>query len=81
VDRKNKNIELFWSAKTPKITEYQLYKRKNGEDYILYRVFQFKEKMRFVDEMLHLGNVYGYALKAFFENGTSSEIKEISVTY
>lgn len=81
VDRKNKNIALFWSAKGKKIVEYQLYKRKKGADFILYRVFPFKDKMRFVDEVLSLGNVYEYALKAFFEDGTSSEIKEISVEY
>jgi hypothetical protein len=81
VDRKNKNIELFWSAKGKKIVEYQLYKRKKGANFILYRVFPFKEKMRFVDEVLSLGNVYEYALKAFLEDGTSSEIKEISVEY
>lgn len=81
VDRSNKNIELFWSSKEKKIVEYQLYKRKKEGNYSLYRIFEFKEKMRFVDEVLSPGNIYKYAVKAIFEDGTASKIEEITVEY
>lgn len=81
VDRNNKNIEVFWSSKEKKIVEYQLYKRKKDGIYSLYRIFEFKEKIRFVDEVLSPGNVYQYAVKAIFENGTGSKIEEITVEY
>ncbi len=61
--------------------EYQLYKRKKDGIYSLYRIFEFKEKIRFVDEVLSPGNVYQYAVKAIFENGTGSKIEEITVEY
>lgn len=81
VDRKIKNIELFWSSKEKKIAEYQLFKKKNDAPFILYRVFEASEKVRFIDEMLNPGNIYKYAVKCFFEDGTSSKIEEIIVEY
>ncbi len=81
VDRNNKNIELFWSTKDKKVVEFQLYKRKKDGVYSLYRIFEFKEKIRFVDEVLSPGNSYQYSLKAIFEDGTSSKIEEITVEY
>jgi uncharacterized protein len=81
VDRKNKNIELFWSSKEKKISEYQLFKRKKDATYTLYRIFEPQDKVRFVDEVLSPGNIYQYAVKCFFEDGTSSKIEEITVEY
>ena len=81
VDRKNKNIELFWSSKEKKITEYQLFKKKKEATYTLYRVFEATEKVRFIDNMLKVGNIYQYAVKCFFEDGTSSKIEEITIEY
>ena len=82
VDRNNKRIELYWSSKEKDIYEYELYKKKKDGNYILYKVIQYeKDKMSFLDSNINPGNVYLYAIRATFKDGTFSTFKEITITY
>ena len=82
VDRNSKIIELYWASKEKDIYEYELYKKKKDGNYILYKVIQYeKERMSFLDSTINPGNIYLYAIRATFIDGTYSNFKEITVTY
>ncbi len=81
VDRQNRNVEMWWDSNEKNIIEFQLYKRKKGEQYILYRMFEGNSNKRFVDQMVKPGNIYEYSIRALFKEGTLSEFKTIEVQY
>ena len=81
VDRNSKSIELYWSSKEKDIAEYQLYKKKKEDGYILYKIFQPVKKNFFIDSNIKVGNTYLYAIRAVYQDGTMSQFKEVTAEY
>lgn len=81
VDINSKSIELYWSTKEKEVVEYQLYKKKKEDGYILYKIFQPVKKNFFIDSNIKVGNTYFYAIRAIYQDGTMSQFKEVIAVY
>jgi uncharacterized protein len=81
VDKKSKTIELYWTSKSKDIVEYQLYKRKKEGSNILYKILEPQKKNSFIDTNISVGNIYYYAVRAMFNDGTYSQFKEVKAEY
>jgi fibronectin type 3 domain-containing protein len=75
-DREARQIILQWSYAKDKIRGFQLFKVYGNNPIRLYK-FIDSSKSQFIDKDLKVNTIYGYALKAIFDDGSESELSEI----
>jgi fibronectin type 3 domain-containing protein len=75
-DREARQITLQWSYAKDKIRGFQLFKVYGNNPIRLYK-FIDSSKSQFIDKDLKVNTIYGYALKAIFDDGSESELSEI----
>lgn len=80
VDRRNKQIQLFWRYKEENVQEYLIYKKKKGQAFSLFRTARTGEN-QLIDIELNPNTTYYYGIKAVFKDGSVSKWAEIEVVY
>ncbi|RZS92433.1 hypothetical protein [Aquimarina brevivitae] len=80
VNRELQQINLSWGYRQQNVSEFQLFRAKEGEQPTLYKVFEADQK-RFIDRDLLINTKYTYLLQAVFANGSRSKIAKVEVNY
>ncbi|MCA6381266.1 MAG: hypothetical protein IM574_01745 [Cytophagales bacterium] len=75
-DREARQITLQWLYAKDKIRGFHLFKVYGNNPIRLYK-FIDSGKSQFIDRDLKVNTIYGYALKAIFDDGSESELSEI----
>ena len=79
-DRQNRKISLDWVYDEKGIAEYQVYKTVINQPYALWKVLD-KTALAIVDTEVSASNVYKYAVRAVFNDGTMSVWREVKVEF
>jgi uncharacterized protein len=79
-DRKSKKILVEWVYTEKGVVEYQIYKTAAKKPISLWKVAE-NTSVAIIDEDISPGNVYKYAIRAVFNDGTMSQMKEVNVEF
>jgi uncharacterized protein len=79
-DRLNKKIMLDWVYDVKGVVEYQVYKTVINEPFMLWKVLD-NTSLAIEDTDVNASNIYKYAVRAVFNDGTTSVWREIKVEF
>ena len=80
VDRKSQKILVEWTYSEKGIAEYQIYKTSGKDPLTLWKVAE-NSTVAIVDDSISPSNIYKYAVRAVFNDGTMSQWKEVSIEF
>jgi uncharacterized protein len=79
-DRKSKKILVEWVYGEKGVAEYQIYKTAGKQPLSLWKVAE-NTTVAIIDEDISPSNLYKYAVRAVFKDGTMSHWKEVNVEF
>ena len=79
-DRKSKKILVEWVYGEKGVAEYQIYKTTGKNALSLWKVAE-NSTVAIIDEDINPSNIYKYAIRAVFKDGTMSLWKEVNVEF
>ena len=79
-DRQNRKISLGWVYDEKNVVEYQLYKTVINAPYSLWKVLD-NNTLAITDTEVSASNIYKYAIRAIFTDGSMSVMREIKVEF
>ncbi len=79
-DRKTQKITVAWKYEEQGVVEYQLYKTQGKIPFTLWKVVDTRNSS-IVDNNVSASNLYKYAIRAVFKDGTMSNWKEVKVEF
>jgi uncharacterized protein len=79
-DRKSKKILVEWVYGEKNVAEYQIYKTAGKQPLSLWKVAE-NTTVAIIDEDISPSNLYKYAVRAVFKDGTMSQWKEVNVEF
>lgn len=80
VDRKAEKVLIDWNYDEKGVVEFQIYRAFGNEPISLWQVLEASTR-GIVDEKLIINNIYRYAVRAVFADGSMSTWKEIKINY
>jgi fibronectin type 3 domain-containing protein len=80
VDRKSEKVLIDWAYEERDVVEFQIYRAYGPEPISLWQVLSTSTR-GVVDEKLAINNIYRYAVRAVFADGSMSTWKEVKVNY
>lgn len=78
VDKKNLLIKLVWKSDLKEVKNYEIYKSEGDAPYTLWKVVAGWQR-ELLDEDVAVSMQYRYMIRALFENGGNSRIREIII--
>jgi uncharacterized protein len=79
-DRKSKKILLEWEYAEKGVVEYQIYRTQGKQPLSLWKIAEYTT-VAIVDEDISPSNIYKYAIRAVFKDGTMSRWKEVDIQF
>jgi hypothetical protein len=80
VDRKSAKVLIDWLYEEREVVEFQIYRAFAAEAISLWQVLK-ADKRGLVDDKLIINNIYRYAVRAVFSDGSMSTWKEVKINY
>lgn len=78
IDKKNLLIKLVWKSDLPAVKNYEIYKSEGEAPYALWKVLPGWQR-EIMDKDLAVSMKYRYMIRALFENGGNSQVREIVI--
>lgn len=79
-DKQTKKITIEWKYEEQGVVEYQLYKTSGKTPFTLWKVLDTTQSS-IVDTEISPSNIYKYAIRAVFKDGSMSTWKEVKVEF
>ena len=79
-NRQVRQINVSWVYAESGVVEYQIYKTTKNAPFSLWKVME-KNELAIIDPDVSAGNVYRYAVRAVFGDGSQSVWKEVKVEF
>jgi uncharacterized protein len=80
VDRKAQKVVIDWLYAESGIVEFQVYRSLGSAPITLWKVIQHDAK-GIIDDDVSINNLYRYAVRAVFSDGTMSSLKEVKINF